>query len=266
MDEQSEPAGQRLWKWAAATALALGTLLLLVAGLAGPAYRVGIAELPTAIDLVIWGARIGIPVMVLSLVATVLAMALKRKREWPAFALAALFCGIIVFGALQQQSNIEAHPPIHDVTTDLAEPPAFAALDPLAGDSRGVPARSEELEAMSEEQRWRTYHAQFYGDLLPLVLDMEPADALAEAEAVARDMGWEIAATAPEDGRIEATATTTWFGFKDDVVIRVRALESGGSRLDVRSVSRIGTSDLGTNAERIRTFIDRLEARTGAAD
>jgi len=113
MDEQSEPAGQRLWKWAAATALALGTLLLLVAGLAGPAYRVGIAELPTAIDLVIWGARIGIPVMVLSLVATVLAMALTYLAG-PALALGLPLHGNIAaagLGALAFASMTVAYLP-----------------------------------------------------------------------------------------------------------------------------------------------------------
>jgi uncharacterized protein (DUF1499 family) len=60
-------------------------------------------------------------------------------------------------------------------------------------------------------------------------------------------------------GRIEATATTPWFGFKDDVVIRV-APDPAGSRVDVRSVSRVGQSDVGTNARRIRAYLARLAA------
>jgi uncharacterized protein (DUF1499 family) len=74
---------------------------------------------------------------------------------------------------------------------------------------------------------------------------------------VARDLGWEIVATAPAEGRLEATARTRWFGFRDDVVVRVRP-DGSGSRVDVRSVSRVGRSDLGTNARRIERFLAAL--------
>jgi uncharacterized protein (DUF1499 family) len=58
---------------------------------------------------------------------------------------------------------------------------------------------------------------------------------------------------------VEATDTTFWFGFKDDVVVRVRAAENGGgSIVDVRSVSRVGQSDLGLNAKRIGSILDGL--------
>ncbi|WP_404326387.1 DUF1499 domain-containing protein [Aerophototrophica crusticola] len=78
------------------------------------------------------------------------------------------------------------------------------------------------------------------------------------AEAAARDMGWDIVAVEPAEGRVEATATTAWFGFKDDVVVRVRP-EGDGSRIDVRSKSRVGRSDLGANAARIRDYLARLK-------
>jgi uncharacterized protein (DUF1499 family) len=71
-------------------------------------------------------------------------------------------------------------------------------------------------------------------------------------------MGWEIVAADPATGRIEATATTLWFGFKDDIVVRVSASEQG-SRIDVRSVSRVGRSDIGTNAKRIREYLAKLQ-------
>jgi uncharacterized protein (DUF1499 family) len=70
-------------------------------------------------------------------------------------------------------------------------------------------------------------------------------------------MGWEIVAADSAAMRIEATATTRWFGFKDDVVVRIQPADSG-SRIDVRSVSRVGRSDVGTNAKRIRSYLDRL--------
>ena len=97
-----------------------------------------------------------------------------------------------------------------------------------------------------------------YPDLGPLVLQAPPQQAFARALAAARDMGWEVVATEPGDGRIEATTTTFWFGFKDDVVVRVTPAD-GGSRIDVRSVSRVGRSDVGTNAKRIKTYLARIQ-------
>ena len=72
-------------------------------------------------------------------------------------------------------------------------------------------------------------------------------------------MGWEIVESDPERGRIEATDTTPWFGFQDDIVVRVRP-EGVGSRVDVRSVSRVGRSDGGTNARRIEDYLEKLTA------
>ena len=86
---------------------------------------------------------------------------------------------------------------------------------------------------------------------------MPPAEALARAEREARALGWNIVAVEPKDGRIEAIAVTPWFGFRDDIVIRVKAA-LGGSRIDVRSKSRHGLSDLGVNARRIRAFDSRM--------
>ena len=66
-----------------------------------------------------------------------------------------------------------------------------------------------------------------------------------------------LVAAEAADGRIEATDTTFWFGFKDDVVVRVQPADNG-SRIDVRSESRVGKSDVGTNARRIRAYLAKL--------
>jgi uncharacterized protein (DUF1499 family) len=87
-----------------------------------------------------------------------------------------------------------------------------------------------------------------------------PGAAFHVALATARDMGWAIVAADSSAGRIEATATTTWFGFKDDVVIRIEP-DPKGSRVDIRSESRVGGSDVGTNAARIQAYEKRLTAR-----
>jgi uncharacterized protein (DUF1499 family) len=81
---------------------------------------------------------------------------------------------------------------------------------------------------------------------------------LDRALQVAQDMGWEILTADRTAGRVEATDTTRWFGFKDDVTVRIAA-DGPGSRVDVRSKSRVGKGDLGTNAHRIRSYQKRLQ-------
>ncbi|MFO1313752.1 MAG: DUF1499 domain-containing protein [Burkholderiales bacterium] len=142
-------------------------------------------------------------------------------------------------------------PPINDITTDVADPPEFVAILPVRA-SAPVPATYAGKET-AEAQR------KAYPDIAPIALAIAPQAAFARALAIARDQGWTIVAADEKTGRIEATATTAWFGFRDDVVIRVRP-DSSGSRVDLRSVSRVGKSDLGANAKRIRDFSARLRS------
>jgi uncharacterized protein (DUF1499 family) len=147
------------------------------------------------------------------------------------------------------KARAESVPPIHDITTDLADPPAFEAILPLR---RDAPNPSEYGgDSIATQQR------AGYPDLGPLTLDAPPDAAFLRALEAARDMGWEIVESDPQRGRIEATATTLWFGFQDDVVVRVRPAPEG-SRVDVRSVSRVGRSDVGTNASRIREYLEMV--------
>lgn len=142
-------------------------------------------------------------------------------------------------------------PRINDFTTDLENPPAFehaATLAANAGRDLSYPA------AFASLQR------QCCADLRAAVLEMPPADAFARAVAVASATpGWEVTYQAPVDGTMEAVATTTIFGFHDDIVVRVRPGPNGGSRVDVRSKSRDGKGDIGANAARIRRFVATLE-------
>ena len=140
-------------------------------------------------------------------------------------------------------------PPIHDITTDTNDPPLFVDVLPLRAGARN--------SADYGGNRVADLQHAAYPDIAPVDLPIALAVAFARALAAARAMGWAIVATDTSTGRIEATATTRVFRFRDDVVIRIRPRD-GGSRLDIRSVSRIGGSDLGKNASRIREFIARL--------
>lgn len=142
-------------------------------------------------------------------------------------------------------------PPIHDITTDPDDPPRFVAVLPRR---RGAPNTAEYGgAALAAQQR------AGYPDLRPARFAAAPDVVFARATEVARSLGWEIVAAAPAEGRLEATDRTRWFGFRDDVVVRVRP-DGAGTRVDVRSVSRVGRSDLGTNARRIRRFLEAMEA------
>jgi uncharacterized protein (DUF1499 family) len=87
-----------------------------------------------------------------------------------------------------------------------------------------------------------------------------PAEAFRRVDEVAMSMGWDIVARAPADGRIEAVDVSDWFGMTDDIVVRIRPEGTSGTRVDIRSKSRVGESDFGENARRIRAFRDKLKS------
>src|SRR5215831_75450 len=147
-------------------------------------------------------------------------------------------------------------PRIHDITTDVENPPEFIAV---------LPARSAEdaATAVYAGPELARLQRAAYPDVAPLELPLSAAKAFDLALSVARSMsGWQIIAADPASGRIEASQTSRWFHFTDDVVIRV--VEHGsGSRVDMRSLSRQGRSDFGVNAARIRLFMAALRKRLG---
>jgi uncharacterized protein (DUF1499 family) len=164
-----------------------------------------------------------------------------------------------------------AAPPIHDVSTDLADPPAFSqavidaraqvkcgnGLDLLTGRVGEFPDPSCVLFPPGPPVI--ELHRSAYGDLRPIELSMAPDAAFDAALAAARAQGWQINSQDRAAGAIEATTRSFWYGFTDDICVRVRARE-GGSVVDVRSVSRVGIGDMGMNASRIRKFTAALQA------
>jgi len=182
-----------------------------------------------------------------------------RRREKHMMAAIAILLGLAFAGYLFSLYRVaNSVPAIHDASTDLVDPPAFITL----------PLRKDNLDAIPDEgrpgwkaippiERWRALSAEAYPDLKPVQLAMPPAEAIKKAEALVKERGWVIASVNPQAGHLEATATTRFFRFKDDVVIRARP-DPGGSIVDMRSVSRVGRSDLGMNAKRVRKFMQDL--------
>ena len=235
-----------------ALTLALVALLLLV--VSGLGYRNALWALPAAFTMVKWAAYLGIAGGLVALVGMFIARPVGRTT----FLFAVAFLLAVVAAGIPWSLKRRAGqvPPIHDISTDTQDPPAFVAVLPLRANAKNSAAYGGDSVAALQ-------HAG-YPDITPIHLALPSDAAFQRARDAAAAMGWAMVATDSAAGRIEATATTRWFGFKDDIVIRVRG-EGVRSRVDVRSVSRIGGSDVGTNAARIRAYAARLGGSSAGA-
>lgn len=152
-------------------------------------------------------------------------------------------------GPLQMKKQGGAVPPIHDISTDLVDPPAFEVTAPM---------RTDEMNPAAYDPAQGPEQQKAYPDIVPIRVRQSVDVVFTRAEAALQAAGLQIVAADRATGRLEATATSRWFGFKDDVVVRLRALETGGTQIDIRSKSRVGRSDLGANAARIRQLRTHL--------
>ena len=167
----------------------------------------------------------------------------------PIAALAMVLFAVPVAAMMANEDTPPAGAPINDITTDLDDPPAFSAVIPLR------PPGSNPIEYGGPSIAARQREA--YPNVGPLISNLEFAAAFQKAFETAEGLGWEIVSGDLQSGIIEAVDTTRFFRFRDDVVIRIRE-HDGGTRIDLRSRSRIGRSDLGKNASRILTFIEEF--------
>ena len=227
----------------AVVALVVSVVAVVLLLAAGPGTRRGLWHFGTGLQMLRWAAYGGIAGAALGLIAL-----LTGGRR--GLAAAALLLGLAaVVPPWQLQRSARGKPAIHDISTDTDNPPPFVDVAPLRRDASN-PVAYGGPEIAAQQRR-------AYPDIVPAILALPPARAFERALRAAREEGWEIVAAVPAQGRIEATATSRWFGFKDDVVIRVLP-QGAGSRVDVRSVSREGRGDVGANAQRIREFLQTL--------
>jgi uncharacterized protein (DUF1499 family) len=148
-------------------------------------------------------------------------------------------------------------PWIYDITTDPIDPPRY--------DAKARPREANPIiyAGLATAELQRTA----YPDIEPLEEDASPEAAYKAALDVITRRKWIVVLRrAPEprrrEGQIEAVARSPIMGFRDDVVVRVRG-DGDGSRIDVRSSSRYGTFDFGSNAARIRALIDDIDDAIG---
>ena len=233
-----------------AALVAVSALLLLAAPLG---YVTGAIPLRTALLTVFaWGAYAAAAAVVVSLAGLIMTLRRPRgARRGLGLAVLTLVLGTAFIAIPARFRMGGPRPPIHDISTDTQDPPQFVAVLPLRANAPNTTVYGG--EKIASQQRTA------YPDLRPYEMSVPPAQAFERALAAVRTMGWDLVAAEPSEGRIEATDTTFWFRFKDDVIVRIRPSETG-SRVDVRSLSRVGGGDVGTNAARIRAYLDVLKA------
>ncbi|MBI3198528.1 MAG: DUF1499 domain-containing protein [Rhodospirillales bacterium] len=223
----------------------------LIVAAAGPLHRYLGLDIEAAIAVFRYGFYVAVAGVALGLATIVPTRPGDRRRGFVAAFLAIV---IGVAGAWVPVSWFlwsQQLPAINDISSDIADPPAMVALLQSRRGAPNPPVYPGAAAAVLQRDA--------YPDIMPVVLPVAPAEAFKRVDRVAMALGWDVVARAPADGRLEAVDTSQWFGFRDDIVVRIRA-EGTGSRIDIRSKSRAGESDLGVNARRIRAFIAQLKA------
>ncbi len=244
-----------------------GPLTFMVAGLGSKlglwSWKFGLGTL---------SQKVGPALLIACGVFAVLAMLLSLMAPKKGFFVGAfaLVIPLVGLGQLAGVKNkVTSLPLIHDITTNTQDVPVFSdAILSERGQVEGVntvdyagkmaPKHEKDADGKPVMALVSALQSQAYPKVRPLILSASPDVAFGQARAIAADMGWKIKSEDVNAGIIEATDSTFWYGFKDDIVIRIRPSEGGGSVIDLRSVSRVGLSDMGANAQRIRIFLGKM--------
>jgi len=215
------------------------------------------------------GPKVLMAGLVFALVSLIFAFVVKPRKGF-VIGILGLIVPVAAFVNLQSvQKTVASLPFIHDITTDTQDVPQFGAVimserakveGVNTADYVGKMAPTRDAEGNPGQKLVSVLQTTAYPDIRPIVVGESKDVVFGRAEAIAEQMGWDVKVSDLEKGRIEATDTTFWYGFEDDVIIRLRNSEGGGTLVDVRSLSRIGGSDIGKNADRIREFLKKMKA------
>ncbi|MGD9885600.1 MAG: DUF1499 domain-containing protein [Reyranella sp.] len=243
----TNPVSHRL----ARLAFVLACVGALVVGVAGPMHRFAGLDVDIAIGVMRYGFYIAVAGVALGVATIVPTRPGDRRRGFVAAVLAIAIGAAAAYTPLSWFQRAQQMPELNDISTDIANPPPLVVTLQLRRGAANSPAWPGTSAGVLQRSA--------YPDIVPVILAVPPAEAFKRVDEVAMAMGWDVVARAPADGRLEAVATSDWFGFRDDIVVRIRP-DGAGSRVDIRSKSRSGESDLGVNAQRIREFTARLKA------
>jgi uncharacterized protein (DUF1499 family) len=235
MNPTSKPSALILW------CSRLAWLCLILVPVSVAAVRFGIVPFSAGLGVFALACVVAALLVLLMLIA----LLLPRFRDQRGSSLRALLTAlppVLLFVTIMGSSG--DYPPIHDITTDTEQPPEFII---------GAAERGEGSNSIAIDPEVIATQREHYPEIATLQSPLGEEAAFTLAMAVSEDMGWRIYNSDPENGVIEAAYTSFWFGFVDDVIIRIRP-DGDGSAVDMRSVSRVGVSDLGANAKRIKAF------------
>jgi uncharacterized protein (DUF1499 family) len=241
----TNPISHRL----ARIAFILATVGSLIVAVSGPLHRFLGLDIEAAIAVFRYGFYLTVAGVALGLATILPARPGDRRRGSVAAFLAIVIGGAGAWVPLHWFLHAQQRPAISDITTDMATPPPLVATAQLRRGAPNPPAYPKD----------NALQRAAFPDIEPVLLAVPPIEAFKRVERVATALGWEIVARVPADGRLEAVVTSRWFGFRDDVVVRVRP-QGTGSRIDIRSKSRNGEADLGGNVDRVRAFLARLKS------
>ncbi len=278
MSQESQTAGWRqTFAWAALIVSLLAVAWFLAAALGTKfgvwGYQFGLGRMYIGWGPIVVGVAglAALAALIVSLIAA------PRKRPFIISLGAVLIAGGLAGRLFGLAAGGQALPPIHDVQTDWDRPVAFSQqlldvreaggatndvlLDPIIPE--GVSARWPGFSGLTNaEAQAKAIAEERYEPIEPLVFDGQAGDVFDAALALVERRGWDVVTADKASGRIEATETSSWFGFKDDVAIYVRDVDDR-TRVDMRSISRVGLSDLGANQRRIYRFLQDLNATQG---
>ena len=242
----TNPVSHRL----ARMAFIMACVAALIVASAGPLHRFLGVEIEPAFAIFRYGFYVAVAGVALAVATIVPTRPGDRRRGFVAALLAVVIGVAAAYTPLNWFLRAQHAPELNDITTDTNRPPPLVVTLQLR--------RGASNPATHPGANAAVLQRAAYPDIAPVVLPEPPAEAFRKVDAVAMAMGWDVVARAPAEGRLEAVATSLWFGFRDDIVIRIQP-DGAGSKVDIRSKSRYGESDLGVNARRIREFIARLK-------
>ena len=247
----TNPVSHRL----ARMAFIMACVAALIVASAGPLHRFFGFEIEAAFAIFRYGFYVAVAAVALGVATFVPTRPGDRRRGFVAALLAIAIGSAAAYMPLNWFLRAQQAPELNDVTTDTNNPPPLVATLQLRRGAANPAAYPGAHAAVLQRAA--------YPDITPVILPEPPAEAFKKVDAAAMAMGWDVVARSPAEGRIEAVAASIWFGFHDDIVIRIRP-DGAGSRIDIRSKSRNGDSDLGVNAKRIREFIAKLKGTSSS--
>jgi len=250
MNAQQSPVRARLGNRLVVIGLLVALASAAAMVLSGIGYRLDLYHFRVGFTILRWAFWFALAGALLSL--TGIAIARDRSRGTIVAAIIGVVVGVVTaYVPWSWKQTADSLPYIHDITTDTANPPEFVAAAKLR--------KPGEHPVTYDGQEVADLQRKAYPDLASLTTSASTEKVFEAAKAAIASMGMQLADADLAQGRIEANQTSLLYGFTDDMVVRI-ATGGDGTKVDVRSKSRVGRSDLGQNAKRIRVFLAKLGA------